>query len=217
MGFCLKDYFQTAGGLSFNSTNNLFSNTNKGGGLFESRASIGKPFLPYCAVVTDASGVLKPDTIAHQQTNIQTYIDLYTQLLQASYNAVDGLSGGTNAEYLGVYGASNIDFSRYLAYKIGDPRSNGNANYNAYFNAAFLVWNFWTSADPAWTAAQLNAALRQLAKDLTELCYPRLYVPPGRYLFNTGNAFQVDWHTWVVAGGGTPVVGFQCVELDSIE
>lgn len=219
MGFCLKDYFQTAGGLAINATDNLISVFNKGGGNFDVRCQMGKPFIPFCAIIQGTSTALIQDTIAHHKTNIQVFLDMYTQFFVASVNARDGLTGNPYAEYIAPYGQNGIDFSQYLVKKVGDPQSNGNANYNAYFNAMQLVYNFWNNADAAWTAAQLQDALYKLMAALNANVYPRLYIPPGSYRFNTGNVFQISWKAWADAdtAAGATLVGMKCLELNSIE
>lgn len=214
MGFCLKEYFQTAGGLLRTSTNISVTRSAKGGGLFEVRSSIGKPFIPFCGVVLDASGALKPDTIAHHKTFVDTFVKMFLQFLAASNNARDGLSGGTTAEYVQKFGQSNIDFSQYLVTKIGQPQSETNALYAGYLNAMNLVWDFWNMSDAAWSDAQLFDALAKFQDTLRRNVYPRLYIPPGQYLFNTGNTFEVAFSAWIVAV--PTLTGFRSIELDSI-
>lgn len=213
MGYCLKEYFQTWGGLVSNRSNFSVTRSAKIVG-FQVDAFIGKPSIPFAILVGGSVGAnsYDIDTIANHKAHLQVFADFWEQTLQASENAADNFVGSVT--YVDPFGQNNIDYSQYLVRKIGDPLQSGNPNFDAYMAAMNQVYNFWNMADPAWTNAQLNTALQRLVLELQETCFPRLFIPPGHYLFDSGNAFEVSWGALVVANPN--VVAFASIELDSI-
>jgi len=213
MGRCQKEFFNSIDGVRFSTINLQAFLTAKGGGGFDYTLQQDKPFIPLWAIITDASGALKPDSVANHKTFKDTFLTMAAQFYAASSNAANNLTGVPYAQYLAPWPAGNPNYDQYLYQKVVAYASNY-ANYASYWNAPNIVWNFWNNIDAAITNNDLIPKLQSLVKQITLSQDGRFFIPPGSYKFNNTNALETAVAAWKTAQAS--LYGWFCVQLDSI-
>lgn len=153
------------------------------GGIGEWNFDHDRPFIPISGAILNANGVYVPDSIANNKLFIATFVDFYKECRQASINMVQGVPGSTYQSEL---------YQGYL-YK----KTFADANqFQRYLEIIGIVFEFWNTADAAWTTLQYYDALTKLATNLSIEADKNLYIPPGVYQINPLSALSIDLDAW---------------------
>jgi hypothetical protein len=157
-----------------------------GGATFEP-SNNGRPFIPFCGAVL-SGGKYIPDTVANNIAHIATFYDYFNECRNASINMVQQVALPT----------SQYQSALYQQYLYKQTFAAGGMQ-DRYFQTATMIFNFWNTANPAWTVTEYYNALSQLKRNIMETADKMCYIPPGDYTFTAATAIAVDITAWKAA------------------
>lgn len=199
---CLHQYFFNGSQIGY-SINVAEFEAPHAGIAFRSR--MDRPFIPIWPLVNPVTGIFEPDTVANfqaSQTNKELMYTFAKDVLQASYNFMNGVPG--NVQY------ESGDYGNYLALKIGDNPY----NQKRFKQIHTMSYVFGNALNPATTQEELNSKIDAFISMVKNQADPRYFLAPGVYNFGALSFTAVDNAAYKVISPS--FTGFMTLELESI-